>query len=76
MPDDTFPRHPRGSHDAGHMRDWNEAARQDVCAQRMPGAVYCTRTDGHEGPHQGPAVRELEANTFGPEQAVRRGWGR
>lgn len=72
---DTFPKSPRGAEDAGHMRDTHEHERQ-VCAKRLPGAVYCTRADGHEGPCIGPAVRDLEVNTFGPEQAVRRGWGR
>lgn len=72
---DTFPKSPRGLTDAGSARDAHEHERQ-VCARRLPGAVYCTRPESHEGPCIGPAARELERNTFGPEQALKRGWGR
>jgi hypothetical protein len=77
MPDDTFPRNPRGLVDAGHMRDENERKRQEICTARLPNGVFCTRFAGHgEACNSVIEPRELEANTFGPEQALKRGWGR
>lgn len=68
---------PLGETDAGDGREERAAAREQLCLARMPGARYCTRARDHEGRHASHApARELPVNTFGPEQAVKRGWGR
>ena len=68
---------PLGETDAGDGREERAAHRAAFCLERMPGARYCTRDRGHEGEHASHApARELPVNTFGPEQAAKRGWGR
>lgn len=68
---------PLGATDAGDGREERTAARDQLCLERMTGSRYCTRDREHEGEHASHASpRDLPSNTFGPEQAVKRGWGR